>query len=216
MTQADRVPIVAVAGGSGAGKTTLVAAVADALGDVRACVLEHDRYYLDRGHLTPLERRTVNYDHPDAFDTALLHQHLGELASGRCVDAPIYDYATHTRLPTTTQVVPGDLVFVEGILLLAEPRLQHRFDLRIFIEASAAVRLSRRVNRDVRERGRTPREVDDQFRTSVEPMHVQHVQPSSTSADVILSGEDALSSNVEIVVRRVTEVLQRLGPTGAR
>ena len=175
--------LVGIAGGSCSGKTTLALALTGLLGD--NCVLmRFDDYYRDLAHLSLEERAEANFDHPDALDTELFAQHLGELAGGRAVQAPNYDFATHTRLASVHLVEAAPIVVIDGILLLAVPACRELLDLSVFVHAPADERLSRRIERDVAERGRTESRVRAQFAATVEPMHQQFVEPSSAHADL--------------------------------
>ena len=194
--------VLGLAGGSGAGKTTLVDGLTSRLGD-EASVLWFDEYYHDLAHL-PVERRAVvNYDHPDSLDEALLVNHLDGLLAGRAVDVPIYDFATHTRTGRTRRVEPRPVVVVDGILVLAAPELRRRLDLAVFVDAPVEIRLARRMDRDVRERGRTAASVQAQFEATVAPMHEAFVGPSATHADLHLDGTGDMVANLDTVMDAV-------------
>ena len=194
--------VLGLAGGSGAGKTTLVDGLTSRLGD-EASVLWFDEYYHDLAHL-PVERRAVvNYDHPDSLDEALLVDHLDGLLAGRAVDVPIYDVATHTRTGRTRRVEPRPVVVVDGILVLAAPELRRRLDLAVFVDAPVEIRLARRMDRDVRERGRTAASVQAQFEATVAPMHEAFVGPSATHADLHLDGTGDMVANLDTVMDAV-------------
>ncbi|MEC8815128.1 MAG: uridine kinase, partial [Actinomycetota bacterium] len=160
--------VIGVAGGSQTGKTTLAWGLEDRLG-ADVSVLWFDEYYHDQVHLTPDERALVNYDHPDSLDVDLLVSHLDGLLAGRPAEAPVYDFTTHTRTGTTRRVEPRPVIVVDGILVLAFPVIRERLDVSVFVEAPAEVRLARRLDRDVRERGRTPESVRTQFAATVAP-----------------------------------------------
>jgi len=194
-----RSTVLGVAGGSGAGKTTLVDGVVDRLGD-RAAVLWFDEYYHDLVHLDPAERATVNFDHPDSLDGGLLVEHLDGLLAGRAVDVPVYDFSTHTRTGRTRRVEPRPVVVVDGILVLAVPEVRGRLDLAVFVDAPQPVRLARRMDRDVAERGRTPDSVRAQFAATVAPMHEAFVAPSGSHSDLVLDGTGDRDRNVAAVV----------------
>lgn len=182
--------VVAVAGGSGAGKSTVVQGVVGRMADLRVEVLAHDFYYRDRGDV-PLEYRAkLNFDHPDAFETSLLIDHIRSLREGLSVDVPQYDYVSHTRMAETVRKGAGDVVIVEGILVLADDDLCEVADLRVFVDTSAETRLARRVQRDCLERGRSRESVVKQFRDSVQPMHELFVHPTKARAGLVLSGEN--------------------------
>lgn len=177
--------LVAVCGGSGSGKSTLAATVLRLLGPEHACLLQFDAYYRDQSHLSPAERAEVNYDHPDSLDVELFSAHLGLLAAGSPVECPVYDFATHTRLTETRRIDPAPVVVIDGILVLADDRLVRQFDMRVFRECPEDVRLERRIERDVLQRGRTEASVRRQFAATVKPMHDRFVGPSAVHADVI-------------------------------
>jgi uridine kinase len=178
--------VIGIAGGSGSGKTTVAHAV---LGDIDAAdvaFVEHDAYYRDRSDLTLEQRSELNYDHPDAFETGLLIQHVIDLRSGRPIPKPIYDFTTHSRTPETVTVEPASVIVVEGILVLVEPALRDLMDLKIFVDTDADIRLIRRLQRDVKERGRSVESVLEQYLATVRPMHLQFVEESKRYADLIL------------------------------
>lgn len=174
--------LVGLCGGSCAGKTTLARALLAERPD--ATLLEFDDYYHDLSAISVEERAKVNYDHPDAVDIQLLLTHMDELAAGRAVDVPDYDFATHTRPGGLHRVEASSLVIVDGLLLLALAECRERLDLKVFLDAPREVRLARRLEKDVRDRGRDREGVIRQFGASVEPMHETLVLPSSEFADV--------------------------------
>jgi uridine kinase len=178
--------LVAIAGGSGAGKTTIARALAARLGDSAVLVGEDD-YYRCASTIPGFSAETQNFDEPAAKDDALLHAHLASAKSGEAFDKPIYDLVTHTRQSASERVTPKDFVIVEGIHLLAFPDLRALFDLKVFVEADEAVRLGRRILRDVESRGRSPESVMEQFFAFVRPMHALHVAPQRAHADLVLS-----------------------------
>ena len=197
--------MVGVVGGSGAGKTTLVRGLVDRLGS-DASVLWFDEYYHDLVHLDPAERAVVNFDHPDSLDVDLLVTHLTTLLAGRPAEVPVYDFSTHTRTGGTRRVEPGPVVVVDGILVLAFPAIRERLDVSVFVEAPAEVRLTRRLDRDVRERGRTPESVRAQFAATVAPMHEAFVSPCRAFADLVLDGQGDLSENLDLILDRLAAV----------
>jgi uridine kinase len=179
--------VVGIAGGTASGKTTLAERAAARVG---AALVTHDRYYFDADAST-------NFDHPDSLDTAGLAAHLDALREGRPVDLPVYDFATHRRAPRTERLAPRPLVFVEGILVLSSADLRRRFDLTVFVYATADVRLIRRVRRDIAERGRDLESVLSQYLATVRPMHETYVEPSAAHAALVLDGEGPLDGEVE-------------------
>lgn len=186
--------IIGIAGGSGSGKTTFALRLQETLGRERCAILHQDAYYHDLSHAFDRDGGRVNFDHPDAIDFALLASHLAELAAGRPVEVPVYDYATHRRLNQTRPLAATPLLVVEGMLVLSQPGIRERLHIRVFIEASEQVRLARRLARDVRERGRAPAGIEQQFLTHVKPMHDRFVEPSRRHADAVYSGEGELEA----------------------
>ena len=197
--------MIGVAGGSQTGKTTLAWGLEDRLG-ADVSVLWFDEYYHDQVHLTPDERALVNYDHPDSLDVDLLVSHLDGLLAGRPAEVPVYDFTTHTRTGTTRRVDPRPVIVVDGILVLAFPAIRERLDVSVFVEAPAEVRLARRLDRDVRERGRTPESVRTQFAATVAPMHDAFVSPCRDLADLTLDGQGDLVANLGLIVDRLDGV----------
>lgn len=178
--------VIGIAGGSGSGKSTVLQRILERLGSDRVAILDHDRYYFDLAHLTQEERALVNFDHPASLETTLLCNHVDELVEGRSVEKPVYDFTTHRRTDQVERVDPHSLVVVEGILVLAEPELVRRMDLRVFVDADDDIRLARRIRRDVAERGRSVDSVLDQYEATVRPMHLQFVAPTRRIADLIV------------------------------
>lgn len=178
--------IIGIAGGSGSGKTTIVESVVDIVGPEVVVEFPHDAYYRDQAHLTDEERTQINYDHPDSLENELIVEHVAALRSGMAVDRPVYDFSTHTRAPETLRVEPEAVIIVDGILVLAEPELRELMDLRIYIDTDADLRLMRRLQRDIVERGRTVDSVLEQYEKTVRPMHLQFVEPSKRYADIIV------------------------------
>ena len=201
--------VVGVAGGSGSGKTTVVRQILRRLGPDRVRILHHDAYYRDYAHLPPDARAAINFDHPEALETDLLVAQLDDLLTGRPVEVPVYDFTTHTRKAHSIRVVPGEVIIVDGILVLSEPELRARMDIRIFVDTDADPRVIRRMERDMRERGRTLPSVVTQYLESVRPMHLDFVEPSRRWADVIIpeGGENRVA--VEMVVARLASALAR-------
>ena len=186
MTRTKQTLIIGIAGGSGSGKTTIAARIADGLAPARVARVDMDAYYHHRPALTLDERKRLNWDHPDAIDVDLFVAHLDALATGHAIDKPVYDYATHLRRPEPVRVDAADVVIVDGILLFTDPRVRERCAVKVFVDADADERLIRRLRRDVAERGRPLDEIIDQYLTTVKPMHLQFVEPSKRYADVIV------------------------------
>jgi uridine kinase len=178
--------VIGVAGGSGSGKTTVVSQIVKSLGDDQVSLLEHDKYYRDRGDLRLEERAALNYDHPDSLETDLLVQHVKALRAGSAVEVPLYDFARHAREDGTTTVLPRRAIIVEGILIFADPELRKLMDVKVFVDADDDTRFIRRLQRDLSERGRTVSSVIEQYLGTVKPMHLEFVEPSKRYADVII------------------------------
>ena len=176
---------VGVAGGTGSGKTTLTRALLDRFSG-QSSVVFMDNYYKDQSHLTWDERVVTNYDAPEAFDVELMAEHLRQLRSGHAIDCPVYNFAEHNRAAETIRVEPSPVLVVEGILLFALPELTEQLDLKLFVDTDADVRILRRIQRDVVERGRSLASVEEQYLKTVKPMHELYVDPSKRSADLII------------------------------
>ncbi len=177
--------IIGVCGGTGSGKTTLSQKIYDAFKD-KAVLVGMDNYYKNHEDMALAERAKVNYDHPNAFDTDLLIEHLRMLKRGESVDMPEYDYSTHSRKTQTVKVVSREIIIIEGILLFENPELVNLLDIKIFVDTDADVRILRRIMRDVNERGRTLDSVVTQYLTTVKPMHEQFIEPYKRRADIIV------------------------------
>ncbi len=198
--------IIGVAGGSSSGKTTISERLVALTGPEHVSLIELDSYYLDRSDEPPEERRVLNYDHPDAFDWPLLNDHLAALANGASVPVPIYDYALDNRSGQVRIVEPARIIVVDGILVLWDRALRDRFDLKIFVDTAADVRLIRRLRRDIAERGRTAESVIDQYLATVKPAHERFVEPSKRYADVIIPEGGLNRPAIEVLLARVREL----------
>lgn len=201
----NRPLFIGLAGGSGSGKTTIAEEVVDRL-DGRVALLRHDAYYRNLPELSFEERTRVNYDHPASLETELLIDHLESLRIGLAVEHPVYDFAEHLRSEETIRVEPAPVVVVEGILVLAEPELRSELDLKIFVDTDPDLRLARRLQRDISERGRSVDSVIDQYFATVRPMHVEFVEPSRRYADLIIPegyNPAAVATVVELIRSRL-------------
>lgn len=196
---------IGVAGGSGSGKTTVVAKLQEACG-AHIALLAHDAYYKDQSHLEMTERKKTNYDHPDSLETSLLCEHVKQLKAGRTVDMPLYDFVMHTRSNKTEHIEPKPILVVEGILTFDDPTLRSLFDLKIFVDTDADVRFIRRVDRDIRERGRTFESVVEQYLSTVRPMHLEFVEPSKRYADVIIPEGGLNAQAMDLLIDRVRTI----------
>ncbi|MFQ3295863.1 MAG: uridine kinase [Halobacteriales archaeon] len=219
---ADPSFVIGIAGGTGAGKTTVARLLADMVreepvadedGGVTRIPL--DNYYRDLSHLDLEEREDVNYDHPSAFEWELVCDHLDDLLSGERIEMPQYDFAIHNRSEETVTVEPTDVILVEGIFALYEERVLDRLDLRVFVETDADVRIIRRIRRDVVERGRDLEGVIDQYLSTVKPMHEQFVEPTKRDADIIIP-EGANQMAVDLLTEKVCAEIAADGTTVAR
>lgn len=194
--------VIGIAGGSGSGKTTLMKNLIARFQD-DVTVLSHDNYYRPYEELSIEERKKVNYDHPDAFDTEMMFEHLKMLKTGQAIDCPIYDYTTYSRSKETTRVEPRKVILVEGILIFENKALCSQMDIKIFVDTDADVRLIRRIKRDVAKRGRSLESVLSQYLATVKPMHEQFVEPSKKNADlVVLEGGKNLVA-LEMIIDRI-------------
>jgi uridine kinase len=178
--------LIGIAGGTGAGKTLVAQSIAQDLGSEHVLIVEQDSYYKDLQHIPLGERENRNFDHPDAFDRELLRAHMETLIHGSEIDVPIYDMRTHTRLPEPRRVMPRRIVILDGLLILDDPSLRQRMDIKIYVDADPDVRFIRRLKRDLTERGRTVDQIIRQYESTVRPMHLQFVEPSKRYADLIV------------------------------
>jgi uridine kinase len=194
---------IGIAGGSGSGKSTVARNVAGSLGAASVAFIDMDAYYNNYAYLPADERRRMNWDHPDAFDWELLVTQLSRLAAGEPIEKPIYDFVTHTRREETVVVQPAEVVVVEGILLFADERVRALCDVKVFVDAESDVRLIRRIRRDMAKRGRPLDEILDQYITTVQPMHLQFVEPSKRYADVIVPRGGHNQIAIEMIVAKI-------------
>ncbi|BFJ84920.1 uridine kinase [Ruthenibacterium sp. CLA-JM-H11] len=201
--------VIGIGGGTGSGKTTLTKRLKERLGSA-VTVLSYDNYYKSHPDMPYDERVRLNYDHPSAFDTELLVEHLAALRRGETIAAPVYDFKQHDRSDETMLIAPTGVILVEGILILADERLRSQMDVKIYVDTDADVRILRRVVRDVKQRGRSLESVVTQYLTTVKPMHEQYVEPSRRYADIIVpeGGRNAVA--LDMLVRRVEHHLQNM------
>lgn len=195
--------MIGIAGGSGSGKSTVARNVASQIGAQSVAFIDMDAYYLNFAHL-PLEaRRRMNWDHPDAFDWELLLDQLRELASGRAIEKPVYDFVSHTRSPERIRIPPAQVVVVDGILLFTDARVRELCDVKVFVDAEPDIRLIRRIRRDTTKRGRPLESVLDQYVSTVQPMHFQFVEPTKRYADVIVPRGGHNPVAIEMIVAKI-------------
>ena len=202
--------IIGIAGGTGSGKSTFTNRLKEAFGEDVA-VLYHDNYYRAQDEIPFEERKKVNYDHPDAFETELLLKQLRDLKEGKTIRCPVYDYSRHNRSDQTIVVEPRRVILLEGILVLADERLRDLLDIKIYVEADADERILRRVIRDVKERGRDIEGVARQYLTTVKPMHYLYVEPTRALADIVInSGKNPIA--FEIMKNNIQKIIEALAP----
>lgn len=211
---APRRLVIGVAGGTGAGKTTISRAILDHVGADRIAYIQHDSYYRDLSHLPLEERRRSNFDHPDALEDTLLLEHLKRLVAGEAVPVPRYDFARYVRLPEPRIVEPKPVILLEGILIFASRELREMMDVRIYVDTDPDIRLIRRLRRDIGERGRNIQSVIRQYLETVRPMHLEFVEPSKRYADVIVptGGENVVA--LEMICARIERMLDERTPEG--
>jgi uridine kinase len=196
-----------VCGGTGSGKTTVARRILERVGAHLVAHLPHDAYYKEAGHLPPEERAKLNFDHPDALDNDLLIEHLKELQAGQAAEIPVYDFKTHNRRAETLRVEPQPVILVEGILIFADKRLRDLMDVKIYVDTDADLRLLRRLQRDIEERGRSIGSVINQYLSTVRPMHLEFVEPSKRYADVIIPEGGFNEVAIDMVASRLRALI---------
>lgn len=199
--------VIAIAGGSGSGKTTVANAILERVGAQRISYLPHDAYYRDLRDMPEIQRAQVNFDHPNSLESELLIHHIQQLKMWKPVELPIYDFTIHRRTDKTIRVEPRGVIVVEGILIYAEPALRDMFDVKIFVDTDADIRFIRRLQRDITERGRTTETVVRQYLNTVRPMHLEFVEPSKRYADVIIPEGGMNSVALDMVIARIESLL---------
>ncbi len=209
MVNRNRPLVIGVAGGTGSGKTTVSRVIRKRVGMERIAYLQHDSYYKDLSHLSQAERDRVNFDHPDSLDSALLVDHLQQLLAGHTIRIPNYDFASHTRMSTTTKIPSKSVILVEGILIFVEPALRDLFDMKIFVDTEGDVRFIRRLSRDIKQRGRSTESVIKQWLSTVKPMHEKFVEPSKQWADIIIPRGGRNSVATDLVVTKIEQILKK-------
>lgn len=198
--------MIGIAGGTGSGKSTFTNRIKERFGD-DVTIIYHDNYYRRRDDMTYEERTKVNYDHPSALETELLIEHLKMLKEGKSIECPIYDFTQHNRSDDVYTIHPSRIFLIEGILIFSDERLRDLFDIKIFVEADADERILRRIVRDVKERGRDIENIMEQYLTTVKPMHALYVEPTKTTADIILnSGMNEVA--FDIVSAKIAALLE--------
>ncbi|HQN74566.1 MAG TPA: uridine kinase [Bacillota bacterium] len=201
--------VIAVAGGSSSGKTTVVNKIISNFQTEKVEVIRHDDYYKDQSDKTMEERRIVNYDHPLALDNDLFYEHIKDLLAGKAIDKPTYDFVALNRQKVTEKIYPAEIIILEGILVLEDERIRNLADIKIFVEADDDTRLIRRIKRDTTERGRTLENVLNQYLTTVKPMHHAFVKPTKRYADIIIPNDYSHDVAVDIIKAKISTILNR-------
>lgn len=201
--------LIGITGGTGSGKSTVAKEIYKKFDRDCIAMIEQDSYYKDQSHLSMEERIKTNYDHPNAFDTALLIEHLKDLLKGKPIEKPIYDFEIHNRKKETIRVEPREIIIVEGILILQEEKVRDLLDIKIYVDTDADVRIIRRILRDINERGRTVDSVINQYLNVVRPMHMQFTEPTKRYADIIIPEGGHNKVAIDIMVANIKQILQR-------
>ena len=199
--------IIAIAGGTASGKSTVVKEIVESLKSVDISVICHDDYYKDQSHLTMEQRLQTNYDHPNSLDNDLLVSHLKSLMNGDIINKPQYDFVCHNRKPETVEIHPTKVIILEGILVLEERKIRECADVKIFVSCDEDVRFIRRLKRDIEERGRTLDNVINQYLSTVKPMFNKYVSPSSKHADIIIPNDKKHDVAVEFLIAKIKDIL---------
>lgn len=203
----NRPVVIGVAGGSGSGKTSVTRSICKRFSDKTILVIEQDYYYKDQSHLSFEERLKTNYDHPFAFDNALLIQHVTDLINYRPIEKPVYDYKLHTRSDKVIRVEPKQVIILEGILILEDPKLMELMDIKVFVDTDSDLRIIRRLMRDIKERGRSLDSVIDQYINDVRPAHLQFVEPTKRYADIIIPEGGQNHVAIDIMATKIEKIL---------
>lgn len=200
--------IIGVTGGSGSGKTTVSRAIFEQLKGHSLLMIEEDSYYNDQTNVSFEERVKTNYDHPNAFDTDLLVSQINDLLNWKSIEKPIYDYTQHTRSQETVKVEPKEVIILEGIMVLNDPRLRDLMDIKIFVDTDDDIRIIRRIQRDMEERGRSLQSVIDQYLATVKPMYHQFIEPTKRYADIIVPEGGQNQVAIDLLVTKVRDILR--------
>ena len=203
--------LIGIAGGSGSGKTLVARTIVRELGSARVAIIDQDSYYKDLDEIPMADREVRNFDHPDAFNNELLIAHLRDLLEGRPIEQPTYDYMRHARLKETKTVGDHLVVVLEGILIFVDGALRDLMDIKVFIDTDADVRLIRRLERDIHERGRSVEMILRQYQQSVRPMHLQFVEPSKRYADIIIPEGGHNKVAIDLMKVKIKDLLRERG-----
>lgn len=202
--------VIGIAGGTGSGKTSVTKAIYDQFKGHSILMIQQDSYYKDQTHLPMEERLKTNYDHPLAFDNDLFIEHINQLLQYKAIEKPVYDYTIHTRSSETIPVDPKEVIILEGILVLEDERLRDLMDIKIFVDTDADLRILRRIQRDIKERGRTVDSVVDQYVNVVRPMHNQFCEPSKKFADIIIPEGGQNFVAIDLMATKIQTILERV------
>jgi uridine kinase len=204
--------IIGISGGTGSGKTTIAQKIISSIGDSNVAYLQQDSYYLNLDAMPLDQRHQANFDHPDAFDGELMLHNLEDLCAGKSIDRPVYDFVTHSRKLETIRVEPLPVIIVDGILIFYDARMRSLMDIKIFVDCEADIRFIRRLERDIRFRGRTVESVIEQYLTTVRPMHMQFVAPCMRYADIILPEGGSNEAAIDLITGKIRSVLANTEP----
>jgi uridine kinase len=199
--------IIGVFGGTGSGKTTIVNQIVSDFNASDIQVISQDAYYKDNSNITYDARCLLNFDHPEAIDFELLYQHLSALKNGETIEQPVYNFKTHNRTDKTLEISPKKILILEGILIMNYPKLRSLLDLKVFIDTNSDMRMERRVNRDISERGRTPKEVMDRYLKTLKPMHDQFIEPMKIHADMVIENHENASINLNMLIAKIKSLI---------
>jgi uridine kinase len=199
---------IGVAGGTGSGKTTVAEIIMKSLGDKKTAIISMDSYYKDFPALTLEERKKINYDHPSVFDIDLLENHIKDLRKGKSIDLPIYSFEKYERTGKFERLHPKPIIIVEGILLFYYDNIRKYFDIKIFVDTDPDVRMIRRINRDVKDRGRTLESVIEQYLNTVRPMHIQFVEPTKQFTDIIIPRGGKNEIAMDIIIAKIRTLIE--------
>jgi uridine kinase len=201
--------VIGICGGTGSGKTTITNRIIEALSEKKVIVLEQDNYYKGFPELPFAQRVKVNFDHPDSMDTPLLAEHVRRLREGQSIERPTYDFANFRRVEETTRIEPRSAIIIEGILIFENKALRDLMDIKIFVDTDADLRFIRRLERDIRERGRTMETVIQQYMATVRPMHMEFVEPSKLYANVIIPEGGHNEVGIDLVIQKIRSLVPR-------
>lgn len=208
MTALDKPVVIGIAGGSGSGKTTIAHEIADRITDQdRILIMTQDSYYKDNTGVPMQQRKKINYDHPDAFDLPLLKKQLNKLLHRQAIEMPTYDFTAHTRSSKTIHVQPADIIILEGILVLFNRDIRQLMDIKVYVDTDDDIRFIRRLERDMKERGRSLESVIKQYLATVKPMYHQFIEPTKRYADIIVPEGGENNVAIDMLTTKIKSVL---------